>query len=830
MWKYVIANAKRSSRQHLAVTLAVAISTAFLTVVLLAQATIVHNLRDSAAQGTEHYDLMLQINDQSAAPTLVNNIRSTAGIEAVTVNSTGMLWFTHSFQPIQMVNQRSDATLAQGRWPTRPGEVAWTAQVAEKLTTKIGDTISVATEPPGSGASNSSALPLTMVGIIEDPGFAAPRGVPLGVLDSDEFTGYDWATALDTVWVAGSAEALTTTGAIITQPGANGDPIATAMTTTEYVDTISKADEDGLAMITAALMGFVAAAALASALVVHNTFSVLIARRRTTISLLRLLGATRKQTQHSVLGEAVLIGGCGAAAGTAIGLLIAALGVQSVPDFAGLSFSNLTVTWDVLVVPPVVGTLTTVAAAVVSARTAAKLPPLAAAASAESNALHRWPIVVGALFMLAGLAGTIAAVVAGRSDWGPMLALSLAVTATAFSLIATVMLLPVLVRTVAGAMRHHLPGTAAATRLTTRLVHNAPQRPAAVAAALVVGLGLVVAVDTGTANIKAGIQEAITAQSTVDVTVHGPVGSSLPADTVDQVAAVNAVAATAQQFTIDVSSDAIAEPLIGAVAYSSTIDDVVRKKAEEYSCATSTAKVSSWAAKKWGLHQGQLITLTANREELTVQVEITTQTSPTSPPLLLNYQDLQQLGQPMLSAVLVRATEGANTIELADDVSVVAKSVPGSFVTSVAYSQVRIQSVMKGLLWFALAMTIAALLVALIGVGNTVALSTVENSRRIALTRALGFTAKQAKAGVLAESFLMAGIGTVLAIMLGTFFGWAAAQAVLGKYASSLPQMNAVTVLALAALMVAATLTAAYLPARYASRLPPTAALTQLPR
>jgi putative ABC transport system permease protein len=134
-----------------------------------------------------------------------------------------------------------------------------------------------------------------------------------------------------------------------------------------------------------------------------------------------------------------------------------------------------------------------------------------------------------------------------------------------------------------------------------------------------------------------------------------------------------------------------------------------------------------------------------------------------------------------------------------------------------AYKQSRAKPIQQELM-LVYALLALAILIALLGIGNTLALSIFERTRELGVLRAVGMTRRQLRAAIRWESVIIALQGTFLGLLIGVFFGWALVLAMKnqGITVFSLPVLNLVIVVLLAAL---AGVAAAILPSRRAAKL-----------
>jgi putative ABC transport system permease protein len=226
-----------------------------------------------------------------------------------------------------------------------------------------------------------------------------------------------------------------------------------------------------------------------------------------------------------------------------------------------------------------------------------------------------------------------------------------------------------------------------------------------------------------------------------------------------------------------------------------------------------------------GLHvrDGDLVTL--QNAGHTVKVRVVALKSLDT--LLLADSDLRTLDpKAAVSAIWADATADADGGQVLHDVNQAVTGVDELTIGGGLAERTGYTKVFNVLLVVAIALLAVSVLIALVGVGNTLSLSVLERTRENALLRSLGLTRRQLRAMLAAESLLMALVAAGLGIALGLVYGWTGTAALMGGQADDLayaiPVGQLVTVAAVAAV---AGLLASILPARRAARVAPAAAL-----
>ncbi|MDQ1293905.1 MAG: putative transport system permease protein, partial [Actinomycetota bacterium] len=154
------------------------------------------------------------------------------------------------------------------------------------------------------------------------------------------------------------------------------------------------------------------------------------------------------------------------------------------------------------------------------------------------------------------------------------------------------------------------------------------------------------------------------------------------------------------------------------------------------------------------------------------------------------------------------------------------KDIPGSEVMGALAERAVLDQVMSILLWIVTGLLGVALLIAIVGIGNTLSLSVLERTRESGVQRALGMTRRQLRGSLALEALLLAGVGTTIGVVLGIAFGWLGTRTLLAGVTESFPLVVPVPrLLMICAVAAVAGVLASVLPSRKAARIPPTQAL-----
>ncbi|SEP07527.1 ABC transporter permease [Trujillonella endophytica] len=698
--------------------------------------------------------------------------------------------------------------LAAGALPDRLGEAA----VSERVGAEVGDVLTVTTYGED---GREDASQVTVVGVVD------LRGDPSAGINGRAFV----IGAQVAAWGALGPTELRIAGTA----GTDADDLAAAVgsalagrdvavrTGEEQAVAETEALTGDADVLTLVLLVFGTVALLVAGLVIANTFAVLLAQRTRELALLRCVGATARQIRRGVLAEAALTGVAASALGVGAGIGLAAgvsalVGTDSPVPLAGVSVPLSAVLGGLAI-----GTLTTLVAALAPARAATRVAPLAAMRPLDPAPLRSrggmLRLVAGLLLVVPGVL-LMAAGVAGGS-------VPAALAGGALSFLGLVLL----------AQRAVPPVVAAAGRLarrggvTARLAGgNAtrnPRRTAATATALLIGVTLTSAMVVGAASTRSSAQAGLAAQYPTDVEVTGNTEDGLPASLVGRLQAVDGVRAAVAL---------TAGPVTGPDGYETRglgVDParaaaVLRSTDDLPLPADGTVVLPWWTVEGWGVAAGEEVTLTGAGGTRTFTALLGDTEEP-----LLTATDLAALAPGAVAdTVWLRLDDGADPAAVVDEVTDLAGAArPTAAVTGLASERAALDEVLDVLLLVVTGLLGVAVVIALIGVGNTLALSVVERRQENGLLRALGLTRGQVRGLLAWEAALVAGVAAVLGVLLGTGYGLVGVASLLGGQGEVVLSMPWLQVAAIVVVATVAGLLASVLPARRAARTPPVAAL-----
>jgi putative ABC transport system permease protein len=578
---------------------------------------------------------------------------------------------------------------------------------------------------------------------------------------------------------------------------------------------LSSAVDSELSFLSTALLIFALISLFVGGFTIFNTFTITIGQRTRELALLRVVGASRRQLFGSVLGEAAAIGLGASLIGLGLGVL-AALGLRALLGAFGISLPSAPLVFETrtVLVALGVGVGVTVLAALGPARRAVRIPPVAALvehAEDEVTAPPRARVVAGAVIGLLGL------VALGAGVTGPKIALvglgSIAL------LVARALLVPLLARPLADVLGRPLravfgtPG-----RLGRENSMRNPRRTTQTAAALMVGIGLVSTIAVLGASLTASAADQIDSAVSADylITSSGGFSRSVPAAVSHLPGVTAATNVYRGQFEFQGSLSSLAAVTPAGLA--STVNLHVLDGSGAPALAAGRLLIDSTTAATDHLHVGSMVGVRfAQTGPTTMRIGGIYKTNP----LIGKYVTgerffLSHFDNPLPTGVLVATTPGARSFEASLNHRLAAY--PNLTIQSRAQFESQQKASINQLLGLVYVLLALAVLIALIGIVNTLMLSVFERTHEIGLLRAVGMRRGQVKAMIRSEAVIIALFGALVGVSMGTVVGFALASALRNSGVTNV----AVPVPSLVAFVVVSAilgLIAATWPARRAARL-----------
>ncbi|SCF08502.1 putative ABC transport system permease protein [Micromonospora coriariae] len=722
--------------------------------------------------------------------------------------------------------------VVEGSYPDGPGEIAITPRTAERLGLQVGTTTN------GTAGELTTPTGLTVTGVVET---AADAGTDAYAPDSLVMS---WAhlTAVERVDVrAAPGEPLEAVRQRVTAAVAAGQPVRSGAEVRE-AEANAAAEEVGRLFILVGM--FVAIAVVAAALVVTSTFRIVFAQRMRQLALLRAVGANRGTLVGALTAEGALTGFVAGVAGVASALALGyALPATLRSTGHAVSSPGLPLAAAVAVVIGAV--VITVLAVLAPALSAARVSPLEALRTASTTAGRRGVGVPRLVFGLLLVAGAVLAAVATISQlpepeqqsYDPTGPLLLLVGSGALAFFALVALGPLLVRPVLAVVGWPLRQLGALGRMSVGGIGGAPRRAGAVSVVVALGVTLISGVVIGGASLQvlADREMALSAPTDFEVTSNG---GTLPAAVVTRAEAARGALSRVVPYrrvddvTLMRGADKLGDVESGYPT--NDLDLAVLPSTGDLDVADGTLAdrgpgrivLNSWVARDTGLRSGDTVTLAIAARRVDVRVAaVLPGDGPLHAGILTDRADLDRLGVPTAYTGLLADAAGSGEDGRTAGVRALRQAIGGSEGVGLAVladERDRNDAVVRTLVWIAVGLVGLTVLIAVVGVGSTTALSVVERVRESGLLRAIGLSRTGLRTMLTVESGLYGVIGATIGLLLGVPYAWLAVQTLGINAPLTVPVLPLV---GLFVALVVLTALAGVLPARRASRVSPVVAL-----
>ncbi|MDQ6687800.1 MAG: ABC transporter permease [Actinomycetota bacterium] len=733
-----------------------------------------------------------------------NKLVGGQGAPGLAINITGAP-AAHGVRPLQVV---------QGHNPHGPGEVAMDAATVRRSGYFLGEQVHLVS------ATKRALLTPTLVGIADFPDGGSLNGASATLWDTRSaqklFLG--GKDAYSSVWVTAargvSQSQLRSTVARALPRG------YVAQTGTQAAKAAASVLLKAISFVTIFLLVFAGIALVVGSFLIINTFSMLVAQRSRELALLRALGASRGQVTRSVLFEAFVIGLVGSTIGLGLGVLLA-IGIRALFATFGLDLSGTPLIFAprTLAAAYGVGLLVTMAAAYLPARRSARIPPVAAMrddiAMPESSMRRRLliglaAVAVGAAVGAVGLAGSVSK----PSAWVGAAALVLLLGVVAAS--------PMISRPFLVAARAAYTRVFGSVgRLAAQNSLRNPRRTAATASALMIGLALVTTMSVAGTSAKASIDSAVKKNFLGDLVVGNVIGQGFSPQIAAKAATVPGVASVTR-IRFDQGSTS------GQQHYLTAVDpihlgDVVRVSFLQGSMAAlgpGTILVSDRAVSRNHYHLGQQVTWKFPSGPMRLRIAGVYRRNPMfSTGYVVGLDTLRKAGfRPEDNFLYLKLQPGADATRVQAVINRQTAKLPTVTVKNQQEFAAEQSKPIDQLVTMIYALLGLALVIAVLGVVNTLGLSVVERTREIGLLRAIGLSRRQLRVMIGLESVVISVLGALLGVAMGLLFGTALMATLRnqGLEVTRVPWANVAAYLLAAAVI---GVLAATFPARRAARL-----------
>jgi putative ABC transport system permease protein len=707
-------------------------------------------------------------------------------------------------------------TWRDGRGPVADFEVAINAGLAEATGYRVGDRIDLLTLEPrrtftvvgifGYFGDRDSLAGETMVT------FTTPVAQQLLLGQRDVYTSIDLKAKADV-----SREELRDRVVAILGPRYR------VQTGEELADVAGKQLDDGLAFFNYILIGFATVTLFVGVFLILNTFSIIVAQRMREMALMRALGASRIQVVASVLTEAALVGFVSAVVGLGLGVAVGRLLAWLYSTYlgGGVDLAPLALPVKAVISSLAVGILVTMMAALVPALRAARIPPIAAMQEAARPDRPLGRITAAGAVVTAFGGALLWAGLSGHAPGNDLVALLVGVL---LALIGVALLTPMLARPVGsvlgGAFARWTPG-----RLGGRNSIRNPRRTAITAAALMVGVALITGINVLLSSVTVSLNRIMDSQVHADLMISGDQVGGLPPTfdrtVLDRTRVLPGVARVVGVFS-DVGVVNDKQVMVAAVSDSTAMRAMFGMTAKEGTLDGLSGErmvVDEATATALGLHSGDTVRVQLSKGEpsLFTIAGVYTRT-PGVTGWITSQDETAKFRTAGPTSAFIDTEDGVSVANIKAQIAIMLADSPEVTVADRSgYVRQQTKALDTVLAMVQMLMTLS-IIIAVLGIVNTLALSIIERTRELGLLRAIGLRRRQLMGMIGVESVVIAAFGTLLGIAVGIALGSATASGLRdqGVTAIGLPWGPLLTYLVLGLLI---GVVAAVIPAIRAARL-----------
>ncbi|MFU0553417.1 ABC transporter permease [Gardnerella vaginalis] len=768
----------------------------------------------------------------------------------------------------------------EGRDPQEIGEITLIKSIAKSIHANIGDTITLV-KVDDTGGDKEKSYDVRVVGLVDDGEHSqipfSNRGTYLGGITNDfcakleNLKNFDNQVVQSKVYMSIDESKINDLSPKINSLLPSRFSL---MSRHEVGVRAVRSVSNGTNFVTMFLLSFGILALLVSSLVIANTFQVLVAQRRRTLALLRVIGAQSHQLYAAVLLEAAILGVISAAVGVlcAIGFMgaISNVNINSGP----LSKIPLIVSLPAVVWPIAIGAIVTVLASMSAARSATKVTPMEALRPMDLIKDKRASIiraVFGVLFIVVGILATalsatsLASMIAGKSptagsdSWMTLLGAMFGCALVFIGIIMTAIFwMPFAMKATGAIMALCGP----ASKVANANVQRNPRRVAATGTALLIGVTLVSTVVTGAICGKATLKGVVDDRYSVDIIIQGKnVDESLAAD----ISKISGIKHTellpAVPMTFKNAKGKTEYAMAAGVDNIDQLKNVMHTNLDGVNINKDSVllpKFNEEGGEPFELKKGNL-NLQAYVEKYssgeTDSNNITPftgmNTDPSNNDKSITVKQVQfkkyrnvniysrntafvsksyfnNYLKPTTHILLISVDSSkANLVDIVKNIRNITSSYAEVMAAGSVFQRAQWESAIDIMMMLLVGLIAVAVVIALIGVANTLSLSVIERTKESATLRAIGMTRGQVRRSLALEATLISLTSTVSGLIVGTAFGWIGSYMVfsaIGKVPFVI-DWTIYAVLALIALLAA--LLSSVLPARRAVKSSPVVALAE---
>lgn len=837
------ANLHSHGRRYFSTGLAVAISTAFIVITLLFSNTMTSSLTGNVRnsyRGTTSVVTYSPDDDGALnmTPAQVGNdfdaitkrIAKIQGVTAVGITTQYPIAVkagddqTTLFLSPALAEPLSAVKMSEGKAPATASEIVIPQRTAKESSLKIGDKVTSLSRDDA-----VSAHEFTIVGTYS----SGNRALAPSYVTTEGFEASTGMKPAGEIHVATNAPAVNKYG----NPSTDDQEQWTKKLTTELtsfkgvkVASVSATEEESLraiqvsaAMLTAIALIFPAIAILVASVVVSSTFRVLLQQRRRELALLRALGGSTKQVRSLVRRETYAVGGISSLVGIILGLLLGGFGLSAITEDTTIVdvISSISPLYVVLVW--LFGTLLTVFVGRRPARAVSQVPPIAALSpinetDATSQKSHRVALTLGLLLTVLCGGSLFASLRIHNGSQKFLASFGLSLLCLVGILITCTVIVPAATKLFGKLW----PGMLA--RMARENTVRNPGRTAATGTSIVIGVTLVVTMMVGASSMRDSLINEVNERRPFDISVSNFSDEALSSDIQSRISSTDGVAATvpvystvgganAEDGTIAPggtgSEDAGTMPILGQPNYST----VAHSSVDQIDDATVMVSLGSLDGKNIKLcaAEGSCMTLKAKYDKNA------------KAPYEISQANLLKIApKAPITGMIVKLKDGASATDVQKNLTKIdtGLSVGGSAIEREMYTRI-----INQMLLIVVGLLGVSVLVALVGVANTLSLSVAERTRENGLLRALGLTKRQMKSMLALEALFISVTGALIGTACGIFFGAIGILALPLEGITVFITIPWMQILAVVMIAILAALVASWLPGRRAAKVSPSVAL-----
>ncbi|MFF8970846.1 ABC transporter permease [Streptomyces sp. NPDC014995] len=828
MFRTALRNVLAHKARLLMTVLAVMLGVAFVSGTLIFNDTLSNGYRDQQAKSYAHVDVEVRSYDPSdKLPGLsgkeLDEIARLDGVAGAAGRVTGAAGVAD--KDGALIGSGSSGTGANfapgkdgkdplylftdGSGPTEPGQVALDKDTAEKGGYHVGDTVRVALRGP--------AKTYELSGIFTTDDTSVALGDSLALFDTPTAQrlflqpGYYWYVTVTAAPGTSNTELAATLRKLLPD-------YTDVKTGQQLADERAKGGAGDASTLSTILLAFAAVALFVSVFLIANTFTMLAAQRTRELALLRAVGASRRQVTRSVLIEAMVVGAVGAGAGLGLGAVMAAVARSTIGVFGAKNPNGpLVVTSTTVLVAAVVGVLVTMLAAWLPARRAAKIPPVAAIGSAHLPATTRSLLIrnlLGGIITLLGAAVVVAGAGAGGSEGRALVGFGAFLAVT-----GVLVLIPLLSRPVIAVVQPLLrAGFGVSGKLAGQNAVRSPRRTGATASALAIGLTVVSAMTVLATTLGQSTDKMTTDIVKADYMVTDS-GAGLDTSAAAALRKVPGVTTVSEEQQSWMQLDGVQEDVSAVTP--ADFDKAIRLpvvSGSQGTLAKGQVAVAAGEARAHGWKVGDTLPAVYGDSDKSRKLTVGAvfESNEVVLPVVVSADVIDpNATSTTLSKVYLKTDGSTNEKALADALA----GRPGIKIDDRQAIRDELSGAFDTVLNVLYALLAISLVIAVLGVVNTLAMSVFERQREVGMLRAVGLDQRGVTQMIQLESVVISLFGAAIGIAVGAFLGWAICEvtkAEIPGYAFVLPWDRFGLFLLLAALV---GLLAAMWPARSAARL-----------